>query len=139
MLWQPSLAVLTESLVKEYTVMSLSASFEMLLSLANSKCVGKSKCCSSWQIQTMDEFTVMCVNVRQNANAWDWQDANAFFWGEFRNILWGISNYCLGNFEISLGNFEKLFGGISKYLWGISKRFWQIRNDGKMNFQCKVN
>ena len=114
MLWQPSLAVLTESLVKEYTVMSLSASFEMLLSLANSKCVGNSKCCSSWQIQTMDEFTVMCVNVRQNANAWDWQDANAFL-GKFRNIY----------FEILFGEFRNGFGNFEMF-WGIQMLFGEF-------------
>ena len=73
--------------------------------------------------QTMDEFTVMCVNVRQNANAWDWQDANAFFGG--------ISKYLLGNFEV--------LWGIQNAFWGILNCCWQIRNDGKMNFQSKLN
>ena len=58
----------------------------------------------------MNKFTVMCVNVRQNANAWGWLDANAFlgnfefFFWEFRIFFWGISKSLFGEFRNLFGN-----------------------------------
>ena len=84
----------------------------------------------------MNEFAVMCVNVRQNANAWDWQDANAFL-GKFRNILWEFRNTVWG-ISKWFWEFRNVLGN-SNAFWGILNCSWQIRNDGKMNFQSKLN